>query len=89
MTHLSGHDRSQILLLPEVVDEYVGPENPVRFMMRLSTGWILRRHSLAVLSQRRRVASADLLKLYIYGYLNRVRSSRRLEAETLQQTVRN
>ena len=32
MMHLSGPDRSQILLLPEVVDDYVGPDNPVRFI---------------------------------------------------------
>jgi hypothetical protein len=32
MTHLAGHDRSQILLLPDSLDDYVGPENPVRFI---------------------------------------------------------
>ena len=32
MTHISGHDRSQILLLPEAVDDYVGLDNPVRFI---------------------------------------------------------
>jgi transposase len=32
MTHITGHDRSQLLLLPESLDEYVGPENPVRFI---------------------------------------------------------
>ena len=32
MTHLSGDNRSQILLLPEVVDDYVGADNPVRFI---------------------------------------------------------
>ena len=32
MTHIAGHDRSQTLLLPESLDEYVGPENPVRFI---------------------------------------------------------
>jgi hypothetical protein len=32
MTYISGQDRSQILLLPEVVDDYVGPDNPVRFI---------------------------------------------------------
>src|SRR3978361_1753522 len=32
MPHISGHDRSQTLLLPESLDEYVGPENPVRFI---------------------------------------------------------
>ena len=32
MAHIPGHDRSQILLLPEAVDDYVGPDNPVRFI---------------------------------------------------------
>jgi hypothetical protein len=32
MTHISGHDRSQIFLLPEAVDDYVGVDNPVRFI---------------------------------------------------------
>jgi DNA-binding response OmpR family regulator len=32
MSHATGHDRSQTLLLPEPLDEYVGPENPVRFI---------------------------------------------------------
>src|ERR1700692_1283479 len=32
MSHISGHDRSQRLLLPESLDEYVGPDNPVRFI---------------------------------------------------------
>jgi hypothetical protein len=32
MTHLTGHDRSHLLLLPEAVDDYVGPDNPVRFI---------------------------------------------------------
>ena len=51
----------------------------------LSTGWISRRRSGRVqpkVTGRPAYAPADLLKLYIYGYLNRVRSSRRLEAET-------
>ena len=32
MPHISGHNRSQRLLLPESLDEYVGPDNPVRFI---------------------------------------------------------
>jgi hypothetical protein len=32
MAHITGHDRSQTLLLPESLDDYVGPDNPVRFM---------------------------------------------------------
>ena len=32
MAHIAGHDRSQTLLLPEAVDDYVGRDNPVRFI---------------------------------------------------------
>ena len=32
MTHIAGEDRSQLLLLPEAVEDYVGPDNPVRFI---------------------------------------------------------
>jgi transposase len=86
MVHLLGHDRSQIFLLPEVVDDYVGADNPVRFIDAFVDGLDL---AAALFSRvepkvtgRPGYAPADLLKLYIYGYLNRVRSSRRLEAET-------
>src|SRR6201981_10013 len=86
MTHLSGYDRSQILLLPEVVDDYVGPDNPVRFIDAFVDGLDLGAASFSrvepKVTGRPGYAPADLLKLYIYGYLNRVRSSRRLEAET-------
>src|SRR5258707_5251534 len=86
MTHISGHDRSQILLLPEAVDDYVGPDNPVRFIDAFVDGLDLAAASFAhvepKVTGRPGYAPADLLKLYIYGYLNRVRSSRRLEAET-------
>src|SRR6516162_7040524 len=86
MMHLSGHDRSQILLLPEVVDDYVGPDNPVRFIDAFVDGLDLAAAGFADVEPKETgrpgTAPADLLKLYIYGYLNRVRSSRRLEAET-------
>ncbi len=67
------------------MDDYVGADNPVRFIDAFVDGL-----DLAVAGFRRvepkatgrpGYAPADLLKLYIYGYLNRVRSSRRLEAE--------
>src|SRR6201993_2264959 len=86
MTYITGHDRSQLLLLPEAVDDYVGSDNPVRFIDAF-----VDRLDLAAagfgrvepkVTGRPAYAPADLLKLYIYGYLNRVRSSRRLEAET-------
>ncbi|OJW18872.1 MAG: hypothetical protein BGO51_00160 [Rhodospirillales bacterium 69-11] len=86
MTHITGHDRSQMLLLPEAVDDYVGAENPVRFIDAFVDGMDLAAAGFARTAPsatgRPGYAPADLLKLYIYGYLNRVRSSRRLEVET-------
>src|SRR4051794_17857376 len=86
MAHILGHDRSQMLLLPETVDDYVGPDNPVRFIEAFVAGLDLETAGFArvepAVTGRPGYAPADLLKLYIYGYLNRVRSSRRLEAET-------
>jgi transposase len=86
MTHIAGHDRSQTLLLPESLDEYVGPDNPVRFIEAFVDGLDLASVGFARVTPkvtgRPGYAPGDLLKLYIYGYLNRIRSSRRLEAET-------
>jgi len=86
MSHITGHDRSQILLLPESLDEYVGPENPVRFIDAFVDGLDLAAAGFirvaSKVTGRPGYDPKDLLKLYIYGYLNRVRSSRRLEAET-------
>jgi transposase len=86
MTHIAGRDRSQTLLLPESLDDYVGAENPVRFIEAFVDGLDLAAAGFARVTAkvtgRPGYAPADLLKLYIYGYLNRVRSSRRLEAET-------
>lgn len=86
MTHLSGEDRSQLLLLPDAVDDYVGPDNPVRFIDAFVAGLDLEAAGFRRVRPQEKgrpgYDPADLLKLYIYGYLNRVRSSRRLEAET-------
>ncbi|WP_281032643.1 transposase [Phyllobacterium salinisoli] len=86
MAHLSGTDRSQLLLLPEAVDDCVGPDNPVRFIDAfvddldlVAAGFV---RVAAKETGRPGYNPADLLKLYVYGYINRVRSSRRLEAET-------
>ena len=85
MTHIAGFDRSQLLLLPEAVDDYVAADNPVRFVDAFVAGLDLTSMGFARVTPkatgRRGYAPGDLLKLYIYGYLNRVRSSRRLEAE--------
>jgi transposase len=86
MAHIPGHDRSQLLLLPEAVDDYVAADNPVRFIEAFVDGLDLAAlgfiGTVPKATGRPGYAPADLLKLYIYGYLNRVRSSRRLEAET-------
>ena len=86
MTHISGFERSQLLLVPESIDDYVGVDNPVRFIdafvdeLDLAAAGFVRAEAKA--TGRPGYAPADLLKLYIYGYLNRVRSSRRLEMES-------
>ena len=85
MTHIAGLERDQLLLLPDAVDDYVGSDNPVRFIdafvdgLDLTAAGFLRVEAKAM--GRPGYAPGDLLKLYIYGYLNRVRSSRRLETE--------
>jgi transposase len=85
MTHISGFERSQLLLLPEAIDDYVVADNPVRFIDAFVDGLDLAaagfKRVTPKVTGRPGYAPADLLKLYIYGYLNRVRSSRRLEME--------
>src|SRR5271166_2615420 len=85
MAHISGFERDQLLLLPEAVDDYVGSDNPVRFIDAFVDGLDLVEAGFGRVQPkatgRPGYAPGDLLKLYIYGYLNRVRSSRRLEAE--------
>ena len=85
MTQIAGLERDQLLLLPEAVDDYVGSDNPVRFIDAFVDGLNLASAGFARVEAkamgRPGYAPGDLLKLYIYGYLNRVRSSRRLETE--------
>jgi transposase len=84
-THISGFARDQLLLLPEAVDDYVAAENPVRFIDAFVDGLDLAGAGFERVEPkatgRPGYAPGDLRKLYIYGYLNRVRSSRRLERE--------
>jgi transposase len=85
MTHIAGIDRSQLILLPESVDDYIDTDNPVRLIDAFVAGLDLAAMGFVRVTPagtgRPGYAPGDLLKLYIYGYLNRVRSSRRLEAE--------
>lgn len=86
-TYKSGVSREQVSLLPARVDDYVGPDNPVRaieaFVGALDLCGLGFRHGGrgdGGVGQPP-YDPADLLKLYLYGYLNQVRSSRRLERE--------
>src|ERR1700726_5198219 len=85
MTHISGFERSQLLLLPEVIDDYIVADNPVRFIDAFVDGLDLAAAGFKRVTPkgtgRPGYAPGDLLKLYIYGYLHPVRSSRGLEAE--------
>lgn len=86
MPHIEGCERDQSQRLPARVDDYVHAENPVRFIDAFADGLDLDKAGFTRVGPkatgRPGYDPADLLKLYIYGYLNRVRSSRRLEAET-------
>lgn len=86
MGYVAGESREQVVMFPEVMDDYVGRDNQVRvieaFVNRLELGGL--GFSKAEPEERGRPAydPRDLLKLYIYGYVNEIRSSRKLERET-------
>lgn len=86
MGYKVGASRDQAILFPESLDEYVSADNPVRFIDAFVAGLNLAELGFerAVPAEEGRPAydPRDLLRLYLYGYLNRVRSSRKLERET-------
>src|SRR6266850_327078 len=85
MSYIAGTDRQQVLLFPETVEDYIAPDNPVRFLDAFVANLDLQAlgfvHATPAPTGRPPYHPGDLLKLYLYGYLNRIRSSRRLEAE--------
>jgi transposase len=82
---VEGDDRKQVTLLPECVDDYVGQDNPVRivdvFVDELDLAELGFDGATPALTGRPSYHPGAMLKVYIYGYLNRVPSSRRLERE--------
>jgi transposase len=86
VAHIPGADRSQAVLLPEILDDYVRPDNPVRFLDafvgQLDLGALGFQRAAPAETGRPGYDPGDLLRLYLYGYLHRIRSSRRLEQET-------
>ena len=85
-TFKSGIDRQQACVLPARVEDYVGPDNPVRAIESYVSSLDLVKLGFRHAGRGTTVGQppydpADLLKLYLYGYLNRVRSSRGLQRE--------
>ena len=83
---IEGQSRSQTTLLPESLDEYIAEDNAIRFI----DAFVNRKDLLELGFERAEPAPtgrpgyhpAVLLKLYVYGYMNRIQSSRRLERES-------
>jgi transposase len=86
MDFISGAIREQITLLPDSIDHYVDDNNSVRVIEAYVNSLDLSALGFSKPEPhgtgRPMYDPKDLLKLYIYGYMNRVRSSRRLEVET-------
>ncbi len=86
-TFKPGESRDQACLLPPRIEDYVGPDNPVRaiesFVCVLDLAKLGFRHADRGAEEvgQPPYDPADLLKLYLYGYINQIRSSRRLERE--------
>lgn len=82
---VQGSDRHQVALLPDCLDDYVGVDNPVRVVDVIKDELDLAALGFAGVvpasTGRPGYHPATLLKLYLYGYLNQVASSRRLERE--------
>ena len=85
MGYIEGQDRKQTVLFPEVLDDYISEENPVRFIDVFIEGLDLSElgfgRAIPKEMGRPPYDPGDLLRLYVYGYLNRTRSSRQLERE--------
>jgi len=83
---IEGEDRRQATLLPDSLEDYVTEDNPVRvvdvFIDELDLEALGFSGVVPEVTGRPAYHPATLLKIYLYGYLNRIQSSRRLERET-------
>ena len=82
---IEGEDRAQITLFPDCLDDYIAEDNPIRaveaFIDALDLGTLGFEGVAPAVTGRPSYHPSVLLKLYLYGYLNRIQSSRRLERE--------
>ena len=85
MRHITGDSRQQATLLPDTLDDYVDEDHPIRvidaFVDTLDMRALGFSKAETQITGRKPYHPGDLLKLYVYGYLNQTRSSRRLEKE--------
>jgi transposase len=88
---VAGIDRNQTTFLPECRDDFIDESNPVRvidvFVEALNLGELGFDGVDPAVTRRPSYHPSILLKLYIYGYLNRVQSNRRLEREAGRNAV--
>lgn len=87
MGYIEGHNRHQITLLPDSIDDYISDDNAVRvideYVEQLDMEKLGFKRSVPSHAGRPPYNPRDLLKLYLYGYLNRIRSSRSVKGTGL------
>ncbi|HJZ38732.1 MAG TPA: IS1182 family transposase [Bacteroidales bacterium] len=85
MPHKKGTDLEQLLLLPPILEDFIGADNPVRIIAAFADSLDVEKLMFVKAKSKeigcRPYHPGDLLKLYMYGYLNRIRTSRKLERE--------
>jgi len=84
---IEGQSRTQSTLFPDCLDDYVSEENSVRVIDVFVDSIDLNDLGFITIPKntgRPSYLPASMLKLYIYGYLNRIQSSRRLERESVR-----
>jgi len=85
MRFKTGIDRNQQTMLPKSIEDYVTEENPVRVVDAYVESLDMKEEGFESEPKetgRPAFDPRDMLKLHVYGYMNRIRSSRRIEAET-------
>ena len=85
MSYIKGFNRKQAVLFPETIDQIIDSKNPIRFIDqfvdKLDVAKLGFNDVRKNVNGRPPYHPSDLLKLYIYGYMNKIRSSRGLEKE--------
>jgi transposase len=89
--HIQGQSRIQSTLFPEALDDFITEDNPIRvidvFVNEINLDLLGFHRVQPKQTGRPGYHPATLLKLYIYGYLNRIQSSRRLNGDLFKHTT--